>query len=160
MLSTPPQTRGPTTARSTSWNTWASTRRGARHVHTGAYNHTRGNARTATTNVPMPATSSTLPADLDANAHHRGRRRPQLLPVLERQLGNAEWPFDSPQYLILNIAVGGDWGGQKGVNDAMFPVRDAGRLRARVPAIRRCRFLSRASAVRGSRSRMAWSARR
>jgi hypothetical protein len=21
--------------------------------------------------------------------------------------GNAEWPFDSPQYLILNIAVGG-----------------------------------------------------
>ena len=38
--------------------------------------------------------------------------------------GNAEWPFDSPQYLILNIAVGGDWGGQQGVNDAIFPVRD------------------------------------
>jgi beta-glucanase (GH16 family) len=37
--------------------------------------------------------------------------------------GNAEWPFDSPQYLILNIAVGGDWGGQQGVNDAIFPVR-------------------------------------
>jgi beta-glucanase (GH16 family) len=32
------------------------------------------------------------------------------------------WPFDSPQYLILNIAVGGDWGGQMGVNDAIFPV--------------------------------------
>jgi beta-glucanase (GH16 family) len=37
--------------------------------------------------------------------------------------GNAEWPFDSPQYLILNIAVGGDWGGQQGVNDAIFPVQ-------------------------------------
>ncbi len=36
--------------------------------------------------------------------------------------GNAEWPFDSPQYLILNIAVGGDWGGQMGVNDAIFPI--------------------------------------
>jgi beta-glucanase (GH16 family) len=36
--------------------------------------------------------------------------------------GNAEWPFDSPQYLILNIAVGGDWGGQQGVNDAIFPI--------------------------------------
>jgi hypothetical protein len=30
-------------------------------------------------------------------------------------------PFGSPQFLILNIAVG-DWGGQMGVNDAIFPV--------------------------------------
>lgn len=32
----------------------------------------------------------------------------------------AGWPFDRPQYLILNIAVGGDLGGA--VNDADFPV--------------------------------------
>jgi len=23
----------------------------------------------------------------------------------------AKWPFDQPFYLILNVAVGGDWGG-------------------------------------------------
>jgi beta-glucanase (GH16 family) len=31
------------------------------------------------------------------------------------------WPFDKPFYLILNIAVGGAWGGQKGIDDAIWP---------------------------------------
>ena len=31
------------------------------------------------------------------------------------------WPFDKPQYLILNLAIGGEWGGQKGVDDSIFP---------------------------------------
>jgi beta-glucanase (GH16 family) len=33
----------------------------------------------------------------------------------------AEWPFDKPFHLLLNIAVGGNWGGQKGVDDSVFP---------------------------------------
>ncbi len=33
----------------------------------------------------------------------------------------AEWPFDKPFHLILNIAAGGNWGGQKGVDDNVFP---------------------------------------
>jgi beta-glucanase (GH16 family) len=37
--------------------------------------------------------------------------------------GKAEWPFDGPQYMVLNIAIGGDWGGQHGVDDTIFPVR-------------------------------------
>ncbi|KAA6430482.1 glycoside hydrolase family 16 protein [Dyadobacter flavalbus] len=32
-----------------------------------------------------------------------------------------EWPFDKPFHIILNIAVGGSWGGQKGVDDSIFP---------------------------------------
>ncbi len=31
------------------------------------------------------------------------------------------WPFDTPFHLLLNIAVGGDWGGQKGIDDKIFP---------------------------------------
>lgn len=31
------------------------------------------------------------------------------------------WPFDSDLYLILNLAVGGDWGGMRGVDDSIFP---------------------------------------
>ncbi len=34
---------------------------------------------------------------------------------------NDNWPFDKPQYLLLNIAVGGSWGGNKGVDDSIFP---------------------------------------
>ncbi|WP_229247920.1 glycoside hydrolase family 16 protein [Dyadobacter sandarakinus] len=32
-----------------------------------------------------------------------------------------EWPFNKPFHLILNVAVGGNWGGQKGVDDSIFP---------------------------------------
>lgn len=31
------------------------------------------------------------------------------------------WPFDKPFYFLMNIAVGGNWGGQQGVNDGIFP---------------------------------------
>ncbi len=37
--------------------------------------------------------------------------------------GSAGWPFDQPFYLILNLAVGGNWGGQQGIDDRAFPQR-------------------------------------
>jgi beta-glucanase (GH16 family) len=37
--------------------------------------------------------------------------------------GNATWPFDKPQYLLLNLAIGGSWGGQRGIDDSRFPHR-------------------------------------
>lgn len=33
------------------------------------------------------------------------------------------WPFHLPEYLILNTAVGGNWGGQQGIDDTIFPTR-------------------------------------
>jgi beta-glucanase (GH16 family) len=93
-------------------------------VHTGAYNHTRGNHRSATTNVAdacsefhryqMTWSSSRITVGVDDRNYFQ---------YSNDSSGNAEWPFDSPQFLILNIAVGGDWGGQQGVNDAIFPVQ-------------------------------------
>lgn len=35
--------------------------------------------------------------------------------------GEDAWPYDKPQYLILNTAIGGTWGGQKGIDDSIFP---------------------------------------
>ncbi len=31
------------------------------------------------------------------------------------------WPFYNPCFFILNLAVGGDWGGAEGVDDTIFP---------------------------------------
>ncbi|MEC9376950.1 MAG: family 16 glycosylhydrolase, partial [Candidatus Neomarinimicrobiota bacterium] len=40
------------------------------------------------------------------------------------QDGNyATWPFDQRFHLLLNIAIGGTWGGQQGIDDSIFPVR-------------------------------------
>ncbi len=36
---------------------------------------------------------------------------------------NAEWPFDKPYYLILNIAVGGSWGGPVIDGDLPYDMR-------------------------------------
>ncbi|MNL46716.1 Beta-glucanase precursor [compost metagenome] len=35
--------------------------------------------------------------------------------------GWEEWPFDKRFHLLLNIAVGGNWGGKYGVDDSIFP---------------------------------------
>lgn len=35
--------------------------------------------------------------------------------------GNAAWPFDKPHYLIINLAIGGAWGGQKGIAEDLLP---------------------------------------
>ncbi len=35
--------------------------------------------------------------------------------------GSATWPFDKQFHLILNVAVGGYWGGKFGVDDSIFP---------------------------------------
>ena len=34
-----------------------------------------------------------------------------------------EWPFDKPFHLLLNLAVGGNWGGAQGVDESIWPQR-------------------------------------
>jgi len=93
-------------------------------VHTGAYNHTRGNQRsnritmtdvcTAFHRYQLNWTANRITVGVDDRAYFQ---------YSNDNSGNAEWPFDSPQFLILNIAVGGDWGGQMGVDDTIWPVQ-------------------------------------
>lgn len=35
--------------------------------------------------------------------------------------GNDVWPFNKPHYLILNLAIGGAWGGQQGIAEDLLP---------------------------------------
>ena len=39
-----------------------------------------------------------------------------------RGLGRDDWPYNDPFYVIFNLAWGGDWGGQKGVDESVLPV--------------------------------------
>lgn len=35
--------------------------------------------------------------------------------------GYKAWPFDKRFHLLINLAIGGNWGGQKGIDDSLFP---------------------------------------
>ena len=44
------------------------------------------------------------------------------LNFLRPSISNSDnWPFSKPFYFLMNIAVGGNWGGLEGVDDSIFP---------------------------------------
>ncbi len=45
----------------------------------------------------------------------------KVFTFLNDNTGTDAWPFDQPQYIILNLAFGGDWGGAKGVDLSSLP---------------------------------------
>ncbi|MCD4826344.1 MAG: glycoside hydrolase family 16 protein [Acholeplasmataceae bacterium] len=38
----------------------------------------------------------------------------------QKDASKEQWPFDQPFYIILNLAIGGNWGGN--IDDGMFPI--------------------------------------
>ena len=118
---------GPPAARSTSWRTSASTRsliHGS--VHTAAYNHTIGTQKTATSTVANPWEDFHVYAmEWYAGPHRHLRGRPEVLHLPERgHRRSRAWPFDKPQYLLINLAIGGSLGRPEGHRRlACFPHR-------------------------------------
>lgn len=93
-------------------------------VHTKAFNWGRGTQRTASFN-----------AETVCDQFHRYQLlwtpnfllfgfddQPKFL-FEKKRSGNARWPFDKDMHLLLNIAVGGEWGGRKGIDDNAMPYR-------------------------------------
>ncbi len=91
-------------------------------IHSETYNHVKGTQKGAQTRIADACTAfhdyqldwspERILIGIDGRAYmrfdndHKGK--------------SATWPFDKPQYLILNLAIGG-WGGQKGIDPAAFP---------------------------------------
>ena len=95
-------------------------------IHTGAFNHPNNTQKTAI--LEKDGVSEAFHTYALEWAPHRLRFLLDDVCYLEyipeehcAQVTAAEWPFDEPFYLILNIAVGGGWGGAEGVDDSIFP---------------------------------------
>lgn len=94
-------------------------------VHTGAYNHVAGTEKGGEVAVPdaceafhryqLNWTPEATVFSIDDRPFYRFEN--------DGRGEAATWPFDKPFALILNIAVGGDWGGAEGVDQAAFPQR-------------------------------------
>jgi beta-glucanase (GH16 family) len=91
-------------------------------IHTSAYNHTRGTQKT---------TSKFISDAVDAFHIYRIDWTPYAVrgyidgisyfEFLNNNTGFTAWPFNKPFHLLLNVAVGGDWGGVQGVDNTAFP---------------------------------------
>ena len=92
-------------------------------VHTTSYNHTRGTERGGRQRVAdacgafhryqMLWTREAIDFRVDDVSYYVFRNDGAGDP--------ATWPFDQPFYAILNLAVGGNWGGAEGVDRRAFP---------------------------------------
>jgi len=93
-------------------------------VHCKKFNHVIGTQKTALTPVPdfadkfhvyeVEYTKDSVIIGVDGNAYFR---------FANEHSGYEGWPFDNKMHLLLNVAVGGNWGGAKGVDEKIWPVK-------------------------------------
>lgn len=93
------------------------------NIHTKAYNHMAGTNK---------GTSVEFPKNLDWHVYALEWYPDRLEFFLDGRKtflyrkesdDPAVWPFNKPQFILLNLAIGGNWGGAKGIDDAIFPAR-------------------------------------
>ncbi|QCK14468.1 glycoside hydrolase family 16 protein [Mangrovivirga cuniculi] len=91
-------------------------------VHTTAYNHNKGTQR-----------GDSLLVETVSNEFHDYAVKwgPEKIEFMvdgkvyntfeNENNGSETWPFDQEFHLILNVAVGGNWGGKHGIDDSVWP---------------------------------------
>ena len=94
-------------------------------LHTKLFNHAIHTGRGAEYPVPTSCeafhryqlswTPAAITIGVDDHAYMRVRN--------DQPGGAGAWPFDHPFYLILNLAMGGNWAAAKGMDDAALPQR-------------------------------------
>ena len=94
-------------------------------LHTLLFNHVKKTQRSAQRHVPTSCEKfHVYQLDWRPDSISIGVDGQGILRVLNDQPGGkGAWPFDTPFRMILNLAMGGDWAGQKGMDDAALPQR-------------------------------------
>jgi beta-glucanase (GH16 family) len=94
-------------------------------LHTKLFNHVLKTQRSAQRLVPTSCSAfhryqlDWRPDSITIGVDGRG-----ILRVRNDQPGGkGAWPFNVPFHMILNLAIGGDWAGAKGIDDAAMPQR-------------------------------------
>ena len=96
-------------------------------IHTLAFNHTMGTQRGAQPRVSKAReafhtysiewTPEEIRGYVDTTHYYTFENER----LSNEQANFRQWPFDRPFYLILNVAVGGMWGGAQGIDHAIWP---------------------------------------
>lgn len=91
-------------------------------AHTEAYNHVKGTHKNSKITIPDCYTEfHSYIVEWEANEYRVYVDDKLYFTFLNEKKGFTVWPFDKRFHLLLNVAVGGNWGGQKGIDDSVFP---------------------------------------
>jgi len=91
-------------------------------IHTSNRNHNKGNASNSTLELndladefhiySVERTNERIDFYVDNTLHFSYQKEDNSA---------SSWPFNQPMYLIINLAIGGGWGGKKGIDNTIFP---------------------------------------
>ena len=92
-------------------------------LHTSKYNYTLGTQITAS--YPVPKVDEWHVYSLEWYPDHITFLVDDHPFLTFHKQGDdwRKWPFDKPFYIIMNLAIGGSWGGQHGVDNKLFPAK-------------------------------------
>jgi len=94
-------------------------------IHTDMFNHNDGTQKSGSHLVPT-ATDSFHTYSLEWTPNYLRYlidNEPFFFVYNDSDGDNRKWPFDQPHYIILNLAIGGDWGGVQGISTTDFPMK-------------------------------------
>jgi beta-glucanase (GH16 family) len=91
-------------------------------AHTKTYNHVQNTQKNAEIKVPTCYSDfHNYVLEWEENEYRVYVDSTLYFTFKNEHAGFATWPFDKPFHVLLNLAVGGNWGGKKGIDDQIFP---------------------------------------
>lgn len=92
------------------------------NIHTEAYNHKNGTNKGNTVTTSSPSQNWHIYSmEWDAEKIILLLDGEQVFRFNNEHKSYKEWPYDKRFHLLLNIAVGGSWGGEQGIDNGIFP---------------------------------------
>ena len=91
-------------------------------IHTKSYNHLKGTQKGASMFLPQSRDSFFVYGlEWSANEMVFMVNEKVVYRYSKTEISQDTWPFDKPFHLILNLAIGGNFGGKKGIENSSFP---------------------------------------
>jgi beta-glucanase (GH16 family) len=91
-------------------------------AHTESYNHVLGTQKSNKINVPTCYSAFHVYALEWAESQYKVYVDDTLTFTFRNEgTGYKVWPFNERFHLLLNVAVGGNWGGAQGIDNSIFP---------------------------------------
>jgi beta-glucanase (GH16 family) len=93
-------------------------------IHTTAFNHNKNTQKSAAKKIAGAMDGFHIyRCDWTPYAIRGFVDDVQYFEFINGNNGFTEWPFNKKFHMILNVAIGGNWGGAQGVDNTIFPAR-------------------------------------